>query len=685
MKQKINYDQMSINYLKALAIDMINKAGSGHPGIVLGAAPIIYTLYKNHLNFSTTDPNWINRDRFVMSAGHGSALLYAMLYMVGFNITLDDLKNFRRAHSQTPGHPEYGVTSGVDMTTGPLGQGIATAVGMALGSKINASKFILPNDKKIFGSNVKKPVIDYKVYVLCGDGDLMEGISYEAASLAGHLGLNNLIVLYDSNDICLDGETNHTFSENVLDRFKAMGWNTEFVKNGEDINAIDRAINRAKASNKPTIIEVKTIIGAGTSLAGTNKVHGSVLGDAETKKLKRLLNVSEDTFYVPDDILNHVRQSISKRYRKYFYNWDDSYKKYVDLKYSGDYNLFNNILNSRFTYDLTRLNWDFLDNEKDALRDMNGKIMQKISETVTTLIGGSADVASSTKTYLYQKPDVTKDNYNGRNIWFGVREHAMAAIMNGLALAGFRPFGSTFLSFADYQKPAIRLSSLMNLPVIYIYTHDSINIGQDGPTHQPIEQLAMLRSIPNLRVFRPADAHELVGCWHEILNHSYPSCLVLSRNKTETIPSTKAENVKYGAYQVLSDPNKNDGILIATGSEVQVAIQVVLSLYKEYGIRCHVVSMPSMELFLEQSKEYQESILPKNVKKIVIEAGSSFGWHRFVDDPKYLITVDKFGISGTKDEVLDYCDFTFEKIKNRVIELLELSKQEETVEIIDDI
>lgn len=681
--QKVNMDQMSINYLKALAIDMINEAGSGHPGIVLGAAPIIYTLYKNHLNFSTVDPFWINRDRFVMSAGHGSALLYAILYMAGFNLTLDDLKKFRRAGFPTPGHPEYGATSGVDMSTGPLGQGIASAVGMALGAKINASKYTLPKDNKL--SKNDKSVIDYRVYVLCGDGDLMEGVSYEAASLAGHLGLNNLIVLYDSNDVSLDGPTNNTFTENVLERFKAMGWNTEIVKNGADFNAIDKAINKAKLSNKPTIIEVKTVIGAGTSLEGTNEVHGKVLGQEETTKLKQKLNLPENTFYIPDEVLEHVRLEINRRCQKVYHEWSERYKKYVEIKHNGNFSIFNNMINSYFNIDLINRNWDFLFNEKDALRDTNGKIMVKLAEMISTFIGGSADLGSSTKTYLYKRPDIAKNNYNGQNIWFGVREHAMAAILNGLALVGFRPFGSTFLSFADYQKPAIRLSALMDLPVTYIYTHDSINIGQDGPTHQPIEQLSMLRATPNLRVFRPADAHELIGCWNEILNTSKPSCLVLSRNPVELLPTTKAENVKYGAYRILGDPNKMDAILIATGSEVQLAINVGMEIYKKYGIQCHIVSMPSMELFLQQPKAYQEKLLPKNVKRIVIEAGSSFGWYQFVDDPKYLITIDKFGISGTKDEVLDYCDFTFEKIRDRVIELLELSKiEDEAIEIIDE-
>lgn len=666
-EETLNVETMTINYIKSLAIDMINEAGSGHPGIVLGAAPILYTLYKNHLQFSMTDSNWINRDRFVLSAGHGSALLYAVLYMAGFNISLDQLKKFRRVGFNTPGHPEVGVTSGVDITTGPLGQGLASAVGMALGSKINETKYKFTKDYKVV--KMDKSVFDYKVYVLCSDGDLMEGISYEAASLAGNLELNNLIVLYDSNDVSLDGSTKNTFTENVLDRFKAMGWNTELVKNGENIRDLDKAINRAKTSSKPTIIEIKTIIGRGTTLAGTHEIHGKVLGEEETIRLKRNLNVSDEPFYVPEAIINNFRKDIGRRYQKYFYAWDEVYKEYVEKHHQGNYSLFNNIINSRFNLDVNNMNWDSLYEERVAPRDTNNKIMLQLAPLISTFIGGSADLASSTRTYLHGLPDITKDNYDGKNIWFGVREHSMGAILNGLALVGFRPFGSTFLSFADYQKPALRLSALMNLPVTYIYSHDSISVGQDGPTHQPVEQLAMLRSIPNLNVFKPADAHELVGCWHEIINNNQPNCLVVARNPVSLMETTNLNQVKYGAYIVKHEPEKLDGILIATGNVVQIAFYLANDLFKENNLNFRVVSMPCMELFLKQSLEYQTKIIPNDKKRIVIEAGSSFGWHRFVDDSNHLITVDKFGISGTKAEVYNYCDFSYEKIKARIIDL----------------
>ncbi len=656
-------DQITINYIKSLAIDMINKAGSGHPGIVLGAAPIVYTLYKNHLNINPTDSNWINRDRFILSAGHGSALLYATLYLAGFNIRLDDLKNFRRRNYLTPGHPELGVTPGVDMSTGPLGQGFASAVGIALGCKIQKNKYILPKGNKIFGG--EQNIINYKVYVLCGDGDLMEGISYEAASLAGTLGLNNLIVLYDSNDISLDGPTAVTFSENVIERFKSTNWNTEFVSDGDDLVELNKAINRAKMSNKPTLIEVKTIIGKGTTRAGTNMIHGSVLNEDETRRLKSFLNVSEKPFYIPDDIIRQFRASIGSRAKRSYYKWDDNYKSFVNLKYRGNYNLFNNILNSRFKIDLTKINWNF-SKEMEATRDTNQQIMLKLGEMIPTLIGGSADVGSSAKTHLKNFPNISKDNYNGKNIWYGVREHAMGAISNGLALAGFKNYCSTFLSFSDYIKPAIRMSALMNLPVIYIFSHDSVNIGPDGPTHQPVEQLTMLRSVPNLKVFRPADGNELVGAWNEILNNKNPACLILSRNPVQLMRETNMKLVQYGAYTVL-DNDFIRAILIATGSEVQIAYKIAQELKNEYSINCRVVSMPSMELFLEQPVTYQEKILPSNVKKIVIEAGSSSGWYRFSKD---LITINNFGISGTKEEVLKYFDFSYNQIKERILKIL---------------
>lgn len=655
-------DGKIIANLKTLGIDMITAAGSGHPGIVLGAAPIIYTIYSRHMNINTNDDKWLGRDRFVMSAGHGSALLYATLYMAGFDISIEDIKKFRRVGYKTPGHPEVGVTPGVDMSTGPLGQGLASAVGMALGEKILQNKFVIPSTSSIM---MNKELLNYNVFVLCGDGDLMEGVSYEAASLAGTLNLDNLIVLYDSNSISLDGDTSNTFTENVIDRFNAMGWFTTKVNNGTNVDEIDKAIIEAKKSGKPSLIEVKTIIGNGSMLAGTNKVHGSVLEKEDIKLLKNILGMSEQQFYVDEEAVRNFRNKINERSSRKYEMWGrlyNEFKKNINFKEEDVLDVF--IHNK--TYDLLKTRWTFPRDEKVSAREANGEIMQEIAKNVPNFIGGSADLSSSTKTYLKGYKDIKDDHYLGRNIWFGVREHAMGAILNGLSLTGFKTFGSTFLTFSDYMKPAIRMSALMNQPVNYIFTHDSIAIGQDGPTHQPVEHLASLRSIPNLNVYRPADANEIVGCWNEMINSKNPNALVLYRQDLNLLPTTNAEYVKYGAYPVRKEVNRMHGIIIATGSEVSIALLVAKQLYEEYKIDLRVISMPCMELYEKQSDKYKMALLPQGCKTIVIEAASSQSWYKYVYNDKYLITIDKFGISGTKGEVENYCDFSFEKIKERV-------------------
>ena len=631
-------DREIVNNIKTLGIDMIDKAGSGHPGIVLSAAPIIYTLYAKHMNVNVNDPLWENRDRFVLSAGHGSALLYATLYMAGF-LSLDDLKQFRHINSKTPGHPEYGVTNGVDMSTGPLGQGIASAVGMAIAGKQLNKKYEIPKRSKL---GKEQSLFDYHVYVLCGDGDLMEGISYEATSLAGSLKLNNLIVLYDSNDISLDGKTKGVFDDDILERFKALNWNTILVKDGTLISNIDKAIEEAKNSDKPTLIQIKTILGDGSINENTNKVHGSPLDKDDITKLKLKLKIEPEEFYVDMEAKENFSKQISER----------SLKKY---------NLFNQ-LSLEFNYtkqdnkiDLSHLVFD--SNLNESLRVTNGKIMKEIERKLPNFIGGSADLSSSTKTII------------NNNINFGVREHAMGAILNGLALSNYHAFGSTFLVFSDYLKPSMRLSALMNLPVTYIFTHDSINIGQDGPTHQPIEQLISLRSIPNMNVFRPADAKEIVGSWEYIINNKKPSCLVLSRNEVSLNKLTNSKSVMYGGYIVRKE-NHLHATIISTGSEVELSIKIADYLYETYKLDIRVVSMPNRELFLNQSKEYQESIVPKGYRTIVIEAGSKYGWEGFVYSDKYLITLDKFGCSGTSEEVLNEMDFSYDKILQKVIKLL---------------
>lgn len=649
-------DNKTISNIKSLGIDMIDQAGSGHPGIVLGAAPLIYTVYARHMNINTVDPTWICRDRFVLSAGHGSAMLYATLYLAGFNISLDDLKNFRRVGYKTPGHPEFGHTPGVDMTTGPLGQGIASAVGMAIGEKILENKFKLSDGK---------PLINYNVYALVGDGDLMEGVSYEACSLAGTLNLDNLIVLYDSNNISLDGDISNTFTENVIERFNAMGWHTEKVLNGTNVEDIDKAINRSKKSGKPSLIEVKTIIGNGSVNAGKNIVHGKCLSKEDIRSVKRGLDIKDEPFYVDVNNMNKFRNQIVERSARKYELWARNYREFMNNSKEDVIEVFNSFFNPK-KIDIINTDFNLDKGIKEATRVTNGKIMTTISKNIHNFIGGSADLSSSTNTYLKDMQDIKDNHYFGKNIWFGVREHSMGSILNGLALSGFKPFGSTFLTFSDYMKPAIRLSALMNLPVNYIFTHDSINIGPDGPTHQPIEQLAMLRSIPNLMVFRPADANELIGCWDVMLNSSGPNALVLSRQDVRTLPSTVPEYVKYGAYPVRKERKQLHGIIIATGTEVFTSLLIVEQLYNEIGLDLRVISMPCQELFLMQQERFKNSLIPGGTKTIVVEAGSSFGWYRFVINEKYLMTIDKFGISGTKGEVEDYCDFTFEQIKERI-------------------
>lgn len=655
-------DNKIIANLKALGIDMIDAAGSGHPGIVLGAAPIIYTLYARHMNVNTNDDKWISRDRFVMSAGHGSALLYATLFMAGYDISEDDLRHFRRSGYKTPGHPELGVTPGVDMSTGPLGQGLASAVGMALGEKILENKFIIPSTSSMLAD---KALINYNVYVLCGDGDLMEGVSYEAASLAGTLNLDNLIVLYDSNNISLDGDTSNTFTENVQDRFKAMGWHTSKVLNGSNVEEIDKAITAAKKSGKPSFIEIKTIIGNGSMMAGTSEAHGKVLSNDDIKLLKRNLGLPENPFYIDAEAVRNFRNQITSRSERKYEIWGRAYNEYksnLNLKEENDFEV---MLRDK-QYDLLNYTWQFDNEVKKSTREKNGEIMQEIAKIVSNFIGGSADLASSTKTYIKNGGDIKDNHYLGKNIWFGVREHAMGAILNGLSLTSFKVYGSTFLTFSDYMKPAIRLSALMHAPVNYIFTHDSIGIGQDGPTHQPIEQLAMLRSIPNLSVYRPADSNEIVGCWNLMINSKDPNALILSRQDMKNLNTTSSEYVKYGAYPVRKEQEKIHGIIIATGSEVHTAVLLADQLYKESKLDLRVISMPCMELYEKQSDKYKQALIPVGYKTIVIEAGSSFGWHKYVYNEKYLMTIDMFGTSGTRGEVEEHCNFTYDQIKERV-------------------
>ena len=652
-------DKKIVDVIKCLGIDMIDSAQSGHPGIVLSAAPIIYTLYSRHLKVNPKDDKWLDRDRFVMSAGHGSALLYATLFMAGFDLTLDDLREFRQINSKTPGHPELGITPGVDMTTGPLGQGFATSVGMAIAEKYLESNY----NKKI--NNTYYEIFNHNIYVLCGDGDLMEGVSYEAASLAGTLKLNNLIVLYDSNNTSLDSKTDKTFTENVIQRFQALNWDTILVKNGESVDEIDKAIIQAKKNNKPTLIEVKTVLGKGSLLENTNKVHGSPLSQEDIEQLKNKFGIRNIPFTPSSDAVEFLRDMIKTRVNQQYDKWNDMYNEYIDLS-SNDIRRDFNILNGDISkLDLTNLPKKFDNNLEEPLRVTNSKLINIISQTTNLFIGGSADLSSSTKTYLENGKDFSCENYNGKNIWFGVREHAMGAIVNGISSYNIRTYCSTFLSFSDYLKPAIRISALMNLPVIYMFTHDSINIGEDGPTHQPVEQLAMLRAIPNLNVYRPADATELVGSYININKSNSPACLILSRNNVKKEEYSSSKKVELGAYVIRREKGKLKGIIIATGSEVNIAVKIQKELSDEdIGIR--VVSMPCYEIFKMQDENYINEILPVGIKKILLEASNTFGLESLVYGEKYIINVDKFGLSGKKEDVLKQMNFDYDSIKERI-------------------
>ena len=657
-------DREIIANIKGLAIDMINEAGSGHPGIALGAAPILYTLYSKHLNVSTSDSKWINRDRFVMSAGHGSALLYATLFYAGYDLLIDDLKNFRQLDSRTPGHPEYGKTDGVDASTGVLGQGFATAVGMALAEKMLETKHIIPSSSRI---EKDRSLINYKVYCLCSDGDMMEGITNETASFAGNLNLDNLIVLYDSNNTTLDGDTSITFTEKVLDKFKAMGWYTDIIKNGNDISAIDKAIDKAKESGMPSIIEIKTILGDGSLLAGSKEVHGKVLEEKDIQQLKQNLGLPQEKFYVNSEAIKEFRKKLLDRSSYKYEEWAHNYKIYVEEILKGDRKKIDYLFKNEVNINLLRLYWDLDLNAKNELRKSNQMVIDKISSVLPNFVGGNADVSSSTYATISKSIEVTDGRYNGKNICFGTREYAMGSILNGLALSGFRPFGATFLAFSDLLKPAIRMSALMKLPVTYIFTHDSIGIGADGPTHQPVEQLAMLRATPNLNVYRPCDVKELIGCWNIILNtNDAPSALIVSKHPTAILPSTDAGMCGKGAYIVRKE-EKLHGVIIATGTDVHMAIVLANDLYNKYKLDLRVVSMPCMEIYNMQPQNYKDLLLPKGYRIFVLESGSSFGWHQFVYDNSYLLTIDEYGTSAPKGEVEKKLKYDFNSLKTKIL------------------
>ena len=652
----MDIDKKIINGIRSLSIDMIDEAKSGHPGICLGAAPTIYTLFRYHLKFNPEDGNWLNRDRFILSAGHGSALLYSTLFFAGYPISLDELKTFRQVGSRLTGHPELNTKIGIETTTGPLGEGFATGVGIAIA-------------EEYLRNTIGKDVYDYYTYVLVGDGDLMEGISYEAMSLAGSLKLGKLIVLYDANSVSLDGSTLGVFNEDVLKRFEACGWHAQEVSNGENFTMINEAITKAKeVSDRPSIIKIKTILGIGTSKAGTSEAHGKPLSDADIELVKNKMGVNLVPFYVSKEAATTFRDEIEKRCVPLYNEWVSRYNAFMS-KDSVNKKMLGYIETGEFRINLKTIKVNFEEGQTEELRVTNGKLLNLVGNLTPLIIGGSADVASSTKAYLTHGGDFKINDYKGRNIHFGVRENVMSSVLNGLALCGLRPFGSTFLSFSDYMKPGIRLSAMMNLPITYIFTHDSVGIGEDGPTHQPIEQLGMLRSIPNLKVFRPADVKELVGSWDYIINNRVPACIVVTKEKLPEIKSSDITFTEKGAYIIKKEVGRLSGVLISTGEDVHTAIEISDELSKK-NINLRVVSMPSVEVFNEQPKEYREELMPIGSKIIVLEASNDRTWNEFVYNSKYILNINRFGVSGKKADVLKYLGFDKETLLMKIENLL---------------
>ncbi|MDA2391778.1 transketolase [Bacillus cereus] len=654
MTQNIN--QLAVNTLRTLSIDAINAANSGHPGLPMGAAPMAYALWANHLNYNSNHPEWFNRDRFVLSAGHGSSLLYSLLHLAGYDVSIDDLKNFRKLNSKTPGHPEFGHTPGVEATTGPLGQGIANAVGMAMAEAHLAAKF----------NKDGHSIIDHNTYALVGDGDLMEGVAYEAMSMAGHMKLGKLIVLYDSNEISLDGELGIAFSEDIQKRAESVHWQYVRVEDGNDVDAITKAIQSAKENtDQPTLIEIRTIIGYGSpKVAGTNKAHGNPLGVEEATATKQVYGWDyEEDFFVPEEVKAHFNELKQKGIEK-----DNDWNEQFNLYREANPTLADE-LEKAITGEVLIEAKDILsfDTEKTiSTRVASGEAINHYVKSIPSIFGGSADLSHSTMTDIKGEAVYAVESYAGRNIYFGVREHAMGAAANGLALhGGVKPFVSTFFVFNDYLRPSIRLAALQKLPVTYVFTHDSIAVGEDGPTHEPIEQLAALRAIPGLTVIRPSDANETASAWAYALQQTDgPVVLVLSRQNLPVFNETKAniENFSKGAY-VLTQTNENpDVILIATGSEVSLAASAKAKL-EEDQVSVRIVAMPSWELFDRQSNEYKESVLPSSItKRVSLEMGVSLGWERYVGQEGKVLSIETFGASGTGAEVMNLFGFTTENV-----------------------
>lgn len=648
--------ELSINAIRFLGVDAIEKSKSGHPGIVMGAAPMAYSLYSQHLRINPKDPHWINRDRFILSAGHGSMLLYALLHLSGFEeMTLDEIKNFRQWGSKTPGHPEFGHTAGVDGTTGPLGQGISTAVGFAQAERYLAAKY----NKENF------TIFDHYTYVICGDGDLMEGVSGEAASYAGQQKLDKLIVLYDSNDINLDGPTSETFTENVRARYEAYGWQTQLVEDGTDVAAISRAIEAAKQSGQPSLIEVKTVIGFGSpNKAGSNAAHGAPLGPDEAAATRKALGWDYAPFEIPQAVYDDFREQVADRGQSAYASWQqlvaDYQAAYPELAREVDA-----IIAGRDAVEIKEADFPVYDNGfSQATRNSSQDAINAAAAVLPNFLGGSADLAHSNMTLIKEDGLQDAEHPLNRNIQFGVREFAMGAILNGMALhGGLRVYGGTFFVFSDYLKAAIRLSALQGLPVTYVFTHDSIAVGEDGPTHEPIEHLAGLRAIPNLTVIRPADARETQAAWYEALtSKDRPTALVLTRQNLEVEEGSSFTAVSKGAYVTYETGPDFDTILLASGSEVNLAVKAAKALAQKGG-KIRVVSVPSTELFDQQEESYKEEILPNKIRRrLAIEMAASQPWYKYVGLDGKVMGIDRFGASAPAAEVIDNYGFTVDQI-----------------------
>lgn len=660
-----NIDDLCINTIRALSMDAVQKANSGHPGAPMGLAPAAYVLWTRVMNHNPENPGWLDRDRFVLSAGHASMLLYSLLHLSGYAVTLDDIKNFRQWNSKTPGHPEFGHTPGVETTTGPLGQGFANAVGMAMAERHLAARFNTPEHE----------IVDHYTYMICGDGDMMEGISSEAASLAGHLGLGRLICIYDDNKISIEGSTEITFTEDVALRFKAYHWHILNVDDGNDIDAIYNAMQAAKAqTGRPSLIVLRTHIAYGSpNKQDTADAHGAPLGEEEVRLAKKSLGLPEDTlFNIPDVVRHHFTKCVEtgkeaeagwqEKFQAYNKKYPDMAKKWVDA--------MSGFLTTGWDEDIPEFS---VSDGPIATRSASGKVLNAIAERLPTLIGGSADLAPSNKTLLASSHEFQKDAYDGRNIRFGVREHAMGGIMSGMFLHhGLRPYGGTFLVFADYLRPALRVASIMNIPVIYVFTHDSIAVGEDGPTHQPVEHLVSLRAIPGLTVIRPADASETAQAWRQALKITNgPIALILSRQKLPVLTSNAVKDgITKGAYVLADCDGKPDIILIGTGSEVHIILEAKARLL-EKGVAARVVSMPSWELFEKTSQKYKNRVLLPDVQtRLAVEAGSEMGWCRYVGTRGAVIGINSFGASAPGGVVMEKYGFTSEHVVQKALELI---------------